>query len=343
MQSFEIKEICYYAVNWLIRLMDSRGRFKYKYHLDYPEESIKGYNVLRHAGCCYALLEYSNYFKDSIVRDCAYKGIDFLLENYVNKNIDGEVVVIEDNTIKAGGIGLTILMLLKQKSEVYSILAEELGDYLLSIQEKKSGGLNFHIKKTTTDFIKKDSSDFYDGEVALALLQLYWLTKRKKYEKAALKLIDYKYKGRKKDNGWTRDHWMVQAIELIPKPTNPYLHFAQESIKHIMDDSMDMYIGDAFGSAGCRVEALMSYYNILTQGINVYKTSKKVSELKIERDMVLRKAEKFMKLIAVGQIKWGLSKGGWTENFNSKILRMDFMQHITCGFIKYLRYKSSDN
>jgi hypothetical protein len=337
------------AVQWLIRTIDENGRFTYCYDSDNPSKKINDYNILRHAGCCYALWQYHDSFEGiisyypfiEVVRRYASKATDYLINNNLFETKDGHSVIVENNSIKTGGIGLSILALLNSAYDYHQSESHLLIDYILSIQNK-DGSLKFH--KKVKDKISNFQSDFYDGEVALGLLTfakndlMLMPTESKKIENAAIKLINYKYRQSKK-NGWTRDHWTVQAIELLDKPTRAQLDFAEQCINKIIYDPYDLYKYDVFGSIGCRIEALFSYANILEKRIKL-QTNKALQKTWIEeRKNIIEHAHRFIEVSSKGQIQYGLSMGAWVQNLNSPLVRIDFAQHNISGLIKALQIK----
>jgi hypothetical protein len=336
------------AVQWLIRTIDENGRFTYCYDSDNPSKKINDYNILRHAGCCYALWQYHNLNEGiinpfiEVVKRYAEKATDYLINNNLFETKDGHSVIVENNSIKTGGIGLSILALLNSGRMQQLTDASKLVDYILSIQNK-NGSLKFH--KKVKDKILNFQSDFYDGEVALGLLTyaknslILTALFKKKIESAAIKLINYKYKQSKK-NGWTRDHWMVQAIELLDKPTKAQLDFAEQCINKIIYDPYDLYKYDVFGSLGCRIEALFSYANILQKQIGLEKKiDKRRDQLAEERQNIIEHAHRFIEVSSKGQIQYGLSMGAWRQNLDSSLVRIDFAQHNISGLIKALQIK----
>lgn len=343
----EIKNKLALAVQWLIRTIDENGRFNYCYDSTDPSKKINDYNILRHAGCCYALWQYHNLNEGiinpfiEVVRRYAEKTTDYLINNNLFTTKEKHLVIVENNSIKTGGIGLSILALLTSDNCYYQGKASFLVDYILSIQNK-DGSLKFH--KKVKDKISNFQSDFYDGEVALGLLTfaknslILTALFKKKIESAAIKLINYKYKQSKK-NGWTRDHWMVQAIELLDKPTKAQLDFAEQCINKIIYDPYDLYKYDVFGSLGCRIEALFSYANILEKRIKL-QTNKALQKTWIEeRKNIIEHAHRFIEVSGKGQIQYGLSMGAWVQNLNSPLVRIDFAQHNISGLIKALQIK----
>ncbi|MCK9273045.1 hypothetical protein M0P65_05870 [Candidatus Gracilibacteria bacterium] len=342
----DIKNRLALAINWLIRTIDENGRFNYCYD-SVTNKKVDDYNILRHAGCCYALWQYHNLNEGiinpfiEVVRRYALKATDYLINTNLFETEEGHSVIVENNSIKTGGIGLSILALLHSAFNFHRDEAHLLVDYILSIQNK-NGSLKFH--KKIKDKISNFKSDFYDGEVALGLLtyiknsHILTVVLKKKIENAAIKLINYKYLQSKK-TGWTRDHWMVQAIELLDKPTKDQLNFAEQCIIKIIYDPYDLYKYDVFGSIGCRIEALFSYANILEKRIKL-QTNKALQKTWIEeRKNIIEHAHRFIEVSSKGQIQYGLSMGAWVQNLNSPLVRIDFAQHNISGLIKALQIK----
>lgn len=363
--SIDALKIAFNGINWLSRIINDNGKFLYAY---YPNNfrKLKKYNVLRHAGCVWALFYFLNntdfhifnriqndkigektfYLHDNIefIRDRAIRALRYLYTKFILNSPVNIFAPVERGYIKTGAIGLSILAYLEAHKYLsdpsHLEIAEKLGGALLNLQED-SGKLSWH--KFNTSSLTKDSfkSDFYDGECALALLKLY----QKKEEVpeiliSAEALIDWKLGHKELENQFTRDHWMLQAIELNNKIrddligdqkifSNRITKRINQIAKRIMEDPYNPNEHDIFGSIACRSEALLSYLEIFRNN---------PSEAIYTKDQVLDKLQEYLSFQASGQLQSGLSKGAWIRNRKSNLIRCDFAQHNIMAFLRYTKF-----
>jgi uncharacterized protein YyaL (SSP411 family) len=117
------------GARFLADLTRADGRFKYRYDARTGQED-KGYNVLRHAGSIWSMLDVYTFRQDEKVLVGAQKAVTYLLNNYLKFFRDHNgVCICEDNKIKLGGNALTIVAL----TSLFKITGDS---FLLNISEK---------------------------------------------------------------------------------------------------------------------------------------------------------------------------------------------------------------
>jgi len=343
------------GIEWLCRAVKQDGKFVYQYHIhDKGLNEYKQYNILRHAGCVWAMFYALNYMemewsKRKILSSRAWIALKELIVNNIcllgkGKN---EFYCLQDKGfLKIGSLGLGILALLEAYKnsrrvtkvfnnpklyEEYIKLVTNLSELLLYLQQE-DGSFPFHKYDLASRVESSFKSKFYDGECALALVRLWKDLKIIKYKEAAEKLIKWKFEKKQKE-GHIRDHWMLQAIDELTKNLDinykdypMYIEYASAIAEKILNDPYDLYRGDIFGSLACRSEALISYLKIINY---------KEGATNHTKEQVHAKLNEYLRIQIVGQIKYGLSTGAWVTNLYDSIVRCDFAQHNSMAFLRY--------
>jgi rhamnogalacturonyl hydrolase YesR len=166
----------------LVKLQLNDGSFRYRYD-SRDNRSLKGYNVLRHAGAIWCLLDVYNEIEDSRILECARRSVCYLLNTSLRFFRDPQnVCICEHNTIKLGGNALSALALLS----LYEVtgnafllsISEELCRFMLS--QRAEHGMFVHKRYFRSGKISDFQSMYYTGEALLAMLALYRITGEKK-------------------------------------------------------------------------------------------------------------------------------------------------------------------
>ena len=219
------------AGNYLLRHQLKNGSFGYIYDSTTDRYSSR-YNLLRHAGTCYALFELYQATKDVRYLRSGGLGLKALskhLQSSPSTIVNGrfKAVVSADGGAKLGGAALAIIAMLKYQEvsdkDTWIPDVRALAEFLLFQQEKNGHFVSkFYYNETNR---KPFDSMYYPGEAILALTRLYTVDPQEKWLKAAEKgaswLINVRDAGKPPAN-LPHDHWLVIALNelylLSPKP-----------------------------------------------------------------------------------------------------------------------------
>lgn len=208
------------AGDYLLRELGADGRFTYVYRAA-RDEAGGGYNILRHAGTAYALLELFEAERRGTLLDGARRALDYLAAQTRACEIEGAAVrcVVERGEVKLGGNALAILALAKH-AEVTGDrgrlpLARELGRFLLAAQAP-DGRFRFHKLRWPEGTIDRGMvSQYYPGEAVLALLRLHaldadpvWLDAAERGARFLIEVRD----GHLAQWQLPHDHWLLYAL-----------------------------------------------------------------------------------------------------------------------------------
>lgn len=136
------------------KTMDKKGRFIYEYLPSQNKKSPR-YNMLRHAGTIYAMLEVFGLTKDPGMLTCARKGLKYLTGRIEPVQIAGQEsrVLVENDSIKLGGNGLSIIALAKYcevtRSQTYVSLMQDLAKWMVQ-QQREDGWFPVHKMTKST-------------------------------------------------------------------------------------------------------------------------------------------------------------------------------------------------
>ena len=302
----------------LAKMVKPTGKFIYGYKSPDTNKQLKGYNILRHAGCIWALLVVYEVVPNKEYLKKAKLAIDWMIKNHTQsyKDLDrwddNVSMVVEKGQAKLGGNGLAILALRKyneiRHNNKYEHLSNKLAEYISLFCTTGNGMFIFHKKDVKYDIATSFTSEFYPGEATLALCQF-----GNRYSYIIDKIFNYHFRLREATRH-IRDHWMIQAIELsgMEKKYEDY-------INAIVYEEIKSGHSPKSCAAACRSEAMLSYLNI-----------------KPDKNGTIREnLDKYIKYQASMQLTKGKHKGGFLWSPTNKMIRCDAIQHNICSFIRY--------
>ncbi len=214
---------------YLLRMQNADGSFHYSYRPK-RDNFDEGYNLLRHAGSCYALVQLARDSGDRRFLAGAKRGLENLLERarlVPGVQIEGgEVlsIVSPGEEAKLGGAALALLAIVE-----YQTLSEDSSWFeqarglarFLVFQQETSG--HFRAKYFFGDADPKPfESIYYPGEAILALTRLYRIDPNPTWLDTATKGADWLIEVR--DQGVAlqdlpHDHWLTIALNELSSLT----------------------------------------------------------------------------------------------------------------------------
>lgn len=226
---------------YLLRQLQEDGSFVYGYD-PRSGETLKGYNILRHAGTLWAMAcRYRTAPSEELaagIRSAA----GYLLSQVVTQNDCAYIYETTSDEIKLGGCGLAVIAL-TECADLFPELdcadvCRELGRGILSMMDTESGEY-WHV--LNADFSRKESfrTVYYDGEATFALCRLYGLTGEAQWLEAACAAAD-----RFITEDYTRygDHWVSYAMNELTKYVTDradYFTFALYNAQRNLQDICD--------------------------------------------------------------------------------------------------------
>lgn len=224
--------------DYLVRHLNSDGSFHYAYTPEKDEYSTS-YNLLRHAGTCYSLLEVHQVTGDRKYLESAKAGLEWLLDRArAPKPEDAEAdflaIVSPDLEAKLGGAALAVLALCEYESvsgdSQWRPICRSLFRFIRFMQDDEGQfeSKYFYGEPDAKRFV----SMYYPGEAILSLCRLHRLDQQPETLEVAKKgadwLIDVRDAG-KSLSELPHDHWFLMALNELHELTGEdrYLNQAQ--------------------------------------------------------------------------------------------------------------------
>lgn len=218
--------------NYLAFHMHEDGSFVYAYNPVERKES-RSYNILRHAGTTYALLELFEATDDEKYLRAAENALSYLRASVVPCPVyRNALCVLEDDEIKLGGNGLALLALATYMEVTESrediALAEGLALFITAIQAKNG---KFLFSKMDGSGVPDSEfvSEYYPGEAMFGLAKLSELSGDRTWLDAAHRSASWIITVRDAKvptNALPHDHWFLYALNELTKDRTEELYVA---------------------------------------------------------------------------------------------------------------------
>lgn len=322
-------EIAQSGALYLATLVDKQGRFKYRFDPEEAKES-GGYNVLRHCGTIWAMMDVSESLQSEEVLDACRRAAIYLQNNFLI--FDGDMkraCVMEKNAIKLGGNALAIIALLSVNNQIKDDLLQtiilRLGDFMLEQQELD--GDFIHKRFFKSGKISQFRSLYYTGEALLALMKLYEATGEKRFLESVVKCESLLCS---QDYGVTeQSHWMLYSLEALSKVDNTpkyYLH-AEKIARHIIDFP-EYQSWERSTPTACRSEGLLAFLRI--EPPEYQKADENL------RQKCLEAVKKNLGLqLSFRRPEGSFMRGG--DDHRQTEVRIDYIQHNISSYLHYSR------
>jgi hypothetical protein len=318
----------------LVRLQRPDGSFRYRYEAG-SKETLPGYNVLRHAGTIWCLLDMYKDQHDQHILQCCKNATTHLLSGYLRFFRDyRNVCICEKNKIKLGGNALSAMALLalyEKTGEPFLLsIAEQLCCFML--RERLEDGRFVDKRYFTSGKISSFTSMYYTGQALLAMLTLYrisgeekWLASTMEIEKN-LAAISYGVK--------EQSHWMLYSLELLAQYDASFFIYdhAAKIAGHILDNP-EYHSWERSTPIACRSEGLLAFVRMRQSESQAIEKLKSRCLVQVESN--LWKQQQF-------RLEDGtFIRGGGDRRHNE--VRIDYIQHNVSSFLHYARITKGKN
>jgi hypothetical protein len=340
------------AGKYLARSVKDDGRFVYEYK-PYQGREVPEYNILRHAGTVFAMMELYGARKDPEVRKAAEKAIGYLLRQVRAGAVSGRPVkfVVEEGEVKLGGNGLSALALAEYarvtRDHRYDEVMKGLGEWMLATQDT-NGRFKVHKQSFPLGRVSSFQSEYYPGEAIFALMRIYDLTGEKKWLDAADAGTRYQLKvfSQLDDRRLPHDHWLLYGLNEVhrkrPRPgfLEGAMRFARVIIQaqHTRENQPQpdwdggYYKPPRSAPTATRMEGLNSAY-ALAKDFGRDPDAKQIKR-------AIEKGTGFLLRIQVGpEIAMycqdpEASLGGFRESLARASIRIDYVQHSISALLR---------
>ena len=336
---------------YLTRAVEEDGKFVYSY-LPKTNEVADAYNILRHAGTLYSMLELYALTGETALLEATQRALNYLFAAALPCELGGEsyVCIVEGEEIKLGGTGLAAVALAKylEVTGTRQHLSELIawGRTLRALQHDSGEFIHkiTYPEAEDTGFV----SEYYPGEALLALVRIYgqdpqegWLDAA---EKGAQYLINVRDQGLSVEE-LAHDHWLLYGLnELYRHRRNPlYLEHAMRIAQAIvLAQNREPEYSDWLGSyykpprstpTATRSEGLCAAYQLARD----FKTSKEADPIlkAMELGIAFQLQTQFRPESVMYLSDPQRSLGGFHSSLTNFRLRIDYTQHnvssLLCG------------
>ncbi len=230
-----------WAADYLMSSIDADGRIRYRYRTARDQDS-SSYNLLRHAGTTYALLQVADRTRFAPYLRASERAMDYLFAHCDRDRRTGphlpaehprfgdSMYVVSPPTdeaprgvVKLGGAGLALVMIDQYvettgDAETYLEEARALGRFLVASQRDDGEFIAFPPRAPGGPVTSTDDSPYYPGEAIVGLARLYSWDRDPLWLETAVRgadwLIDVRDRG--KDAGsLSNDHWLMLGLSYL--------------------------------------------------------------------------------------------------------------------------------
>ncbi|WP_176764812.1 beta-L-arabinofuranosidase domain-containing protein [Natribacillus halophilus] len=349
--------------NYFKNVVNTKGKFIYSY-LPQENRNRGGYNILRHAGTTYSMLETYELMPDEHLLNASKRAINYLLKKAKELEINGQKVqvIIEKDQAKLGGNALAVVALAKYtqvtKDKQYLPIMQSMATWMRELQDD-NGRFAFHKQKYSTGEATDFVSHYYPGEAILALVRLYQIDGNEQWLDVAENEANFLITIRDKEatsETIAHDHWLLYGLNELyrERPKDIYINhafFISRAIMQtqILEDNGEPEWKGAFDThrkplstpVACRSEGLSAAYKLaVDHGYD--EEAKQIKQalhesIKFQLQMQLRPETTMYlenKKLCLGAVHHGLT------NYE---LRNDYTQHNISSFIAYHNILSQDS
>jgi len=336
------------AAYYLLRVMDSKGKFTYIYD-PIKDRSKGGYNMLRHAGTIFSMLQYYEETGDEEVLKGAQRAIKYMLSKVKTFRKNGEEMacLVEGDYVKLGGNGLAVLSLAKYMEATgdnrYMPLVKKMGEWMVSVQDE-SGRFFVHKQVFPEGEVSDFRSVYYPGEAIFALAVLgrldgensdKWLEAAERGARYIIEIRD----GKKQDIELPHDHWLLYGMDELSRSGRDkegiFLKHALRLARIISNAQYkDSYYPDWIGGFGKNPRSTPAATRM--EGIGAaYRMAKRAGLEEEAKDILrtFRLGGGFLLRMQIGP-SWAMhlknpsrSIGGVRRSFSNFEIRIDYVQH----------------
>jgi len=341
------------TARYLAGMVEPSGRFVYRYD-PLEDRKLGGYNILRHAGTLYSMLEYCQVTRDTKVLEAARRALDYLLEQIhtIRRNGVEMACVVEDGEVKLGGNGLGALAVSKYieltGDREHLPVLQKLCEWMVYVQDT-SGRFVIHKRDFPDGPVSDFRSSYYPGEAIFGLMRTFEIDGDSRWleaaDAAARYLITVRDRGLR-DIQLPHDHWLLYGLNELyrHKKDSLFSNHAFRIAGAIMGaQNRNLAAAEWNGGFGfhprstpaaTRMEGLGAGYRIALAAGNRKQQEALIESLQLGNAFLIRTVigpswAMYMKnpARAVGGVRKSL------ENFE---IRIDYVQHSLSAFLSML-------
>jgi len=347
---------------YLERACGPDGKFVYEIDIHTGKKS-NSYNIVRHAGAIYALAMLNHAQPDPQAVDAMVRAAAFLRQNFIGPGVHpGQLVVWsepvaeqskshhQDADLGATGLGLVALAEVRHVDPKAVPLEElqALGRFLLFLQKDDGSFINKY--RAESGPVEDWESLYYPGEAALAFVALYEADHSREWLVAAGKALSFLAKSRAALSTVPADHWaLIATAKLFPYCDHISCPGAsrEELIQHAIQvcnsilreqfrGSAAVGIAGAFDPEGRTAPAATRLEGLLT-AMEFLPKDELRAEIRTKIEATVGRGIAFLLRMQIGSGPYsgGMPGAFATRALGSSEIRIDYMQHALCAWLRY--------
>jgi len=342
------------AGKYLVPAIGDDGQYVYSY-LPKTDDEAEDYNILRHAGTTYSMLELYEVTRDADLLASATRALDYLIAQVQPCSVAGRAArcVVEDDEVKLGGNGLAAVAIAKFAQVTGDRGHDEVMTGLvrwITLTQAADGEFTQHKVTMSTGVVDDLKSGYYPGEALLALMRVYELDGSRQWldaaEVGANWLIEVRDKGVPTDE-LNHDHWLLYALDELyqERPSELLLQHARRIVTAMVESQLlDPPFADWYGGwyvpprstpVATRAEGLHAAYHMLSE----VGTAEELAAIRtsVERAIAFELQTQFMPESAMYLDDPQRVLGGFHGDLTTFEVRIDYVQHNLSALLAHLR------
>ena len=358
----QISQAIALSAGYLERACSPDGKFVYEVDINTGRQTA-WYGIIRHAGAMYALAMLNRVHPDPQAVNAMVRAAAFLRHNYIGPGLrPGQLVVWSEplaeqsksrqHNAELGATGLGLVALAEVKhAEPKAVSLEDLqalGRFLLFLQKDDGSFVNSYGAESAP--VQNGDWLFYPGEAVLGFISLYEADHSRDWLVASGKALSFLARSRAGSSKIPPDHWaLIATARLLPYcdrslcPGASREELIQQAIQ-ICDSilheqfrgSAAVGIDGAFDPAGWTAPAATRLEGLLA-ALEFLPKDELRTELRTRIEAAVGRGIAFLLRMQIGS---GPYSGGVPGAFATRVLdssevRIDYVQHALCAWIRY--------
>ena len=231
-----------WAADYLLSSISPDGKIRYRYTTA-RDRSSSSYNVIRHAGTTYSMLQMYDRTRYEPYRLASVQAMHFLIDNHGDRDRrvgpylpedhpdQGETLFIvsrpnkgqPEGDVHLGGAGLGLVMIDQYvestgDTRTFAEEAQGMARFIVASQKEDGEFFSFPARHAGEPPCRDEVSPYYPGESILGLVRLYSYDPNPLWLDTAVRgadwLIDVRDKG-KDESEIANDHWLMLALSYL--------------------------------------------------------------------------------------------------------------------------------
>ena len=353
------------AGDYLRRSVDAQGRFVYRY-LPKSDTVPGDYNLVRHAGTVYAMMELYAMTEDPQLLLAGERAIAYLLDAVRPCPVEegagpapaDQSCIVEGSKIKLGANALTVVALAEHAkatgTDTHVRLCQRLGRWIVAAQDE-TGRFRIQRQSFPEGQISSFVSVYYPGEAILALVRLHELDGDEGWLDAAEAAAHYLIQGRDaslSDEQLPHDHWLLYGLNgLYRQRADPLYvkHALRLALAIARSQNRDPTVPDWLGSyyrpprstpTATRTEGLCATYRLAQDYGHADQADEILRAIRLGISFQLRTQFRPESALYLHDPQRAL--GGFHRSLTDYEIRIDYVQHNISALLGLYRIAQGD-